>query len=196
MTFFDFLRFLHIAAAILWVGGGIVIALGAEFARHRRGPASMFAIVDLAALMGPRFFVPVSFLTLATGIVAAWFGPGFAQTWVMFGLAGSATTFMIGLFIIKPRSEDIAALMAGAQADDTVILAKTRDLMTLARFDHLILLLVVASMVLKPSPSDVGMLVGMGTILVLGFAVTTLQILRGGRSGSPERRPLTSAAHR
>lgn len=196
MTSFDLIRFIHIAAAILWVGGGIGIALGAEFARYKRGPASMFAVVDLVALMGPGFFVPVSFLTLATGILTAWTGPGFAQVWVILGLAGSAATFVIGLLIMKPRSEAIAALMADARADQTVILGKTRDLMTLARLDHLILLLVVASMALKPSPSDIGMLVGMGSILVLGLAVTTIELLRSPRSHAQEHRPQASATHR
>lgn len=187
MTSFEILRFVHITSAVLWVGGGIGLALGAEFVRHKRGAAAMLPVVDAAALMGPAFFVPISFLTLCTGLMAAWMGTGFSQLWVILGLAGAAMTFLTGLLVMKPRIEEIAGLPTGGPAEAEIIVARTLDLMVLIRLDHLILLLVVACMVLKPAPSDVGLLVGMAAILVLGVAVTAVRLRRGGLSGSRNR---------
>lgn len=194
MTTFEILRFVHIASAILWVGGGIGLALGAEFVRHKRGPAAMFPVVDAAALMGPVFFVPISFLTLMTGAIAAFMGASFSQLWVILGLAGAAVTFLTGLLVMKPRIEEIAGLQVDGQAEGEIMLSRTLELMTLIRFDHLVLLLVVACMVLKPGPTDVGMLVGMGSILFLGAAVTTAKLLRDRSSGLPKHQTHRPAA--
>jgi hypothetical protein len=188
MTSFEVLRFVHITSAILWVGGGIGLALGAEFVRHKRGPVAMFPVVDAAALMGPAFFVPISLLTLVSGATAAWMGAGFSQLWIILGLAGAIVTFLNGLLVMKPRIEEIARLPVGGQAEEAIMLSRTLDVMTLIRFDHLVLLLVVACMVLKPAPSDVGMLVGMGSMLFLGAAVTTLRLWRVRSSGLPLHR--------
>lgn len=185
MNSFEVLRFLHITSAILWVGGGIGLALAAEFVRHKRGPAMMFPVVDAAALMGPAFFVPISFLTLVTGGIVAWMSTGFSQLWVILGLAGAATTFLTGLLVMKPRIEEIARLAVGGPEDEEIILARTLELMTLVRFDYLILLLVVAAMTLKPSGSDTSILLGMGAILAIGAAVTIMRVL--------QRRPASGA---
>lgn len=182
MTAFDLARFLHITAAILWLGGGIALALGAEFARHKRGPASMLSIVGVVALMGPSYFVPVSLATLITGAVAAWIGPGFSELWVILGLAGAAATFLIGLLVIKPRTEEIANLIEGRNVDQEILLDRTRNLFGVVRFDHLILLLVVACMTLKPSHSDTRILVGMGSILLLGLVATVASVRSRGQA--------------
>ncbi len=147
----------------------------------------MLPVVDAAALMGPAFFVPISFLTLCTGLIVAWMGAGFSQLWVILGLAGAAMTFLTGLLVMKPRIEEIASLPTGGQAEEEIVISRTLDLMALIRFDHLILLLVVACMVLKPAASDVGMLLGLGAILFLGAATTAVRMRRGRLSGSRER---------
>lgn len=187
MTSFEILRFVHITSAILWVGGGIGLALGAEVVRHKRGAAAMLPVVDAAALMGPTFFVPISFLTLCTGLTAAWMGTGFAQLWVILGLAGAAMTFLTGLLILKPRIEAIASLPKAGPAEADITVARTLDLMAVIRFDHLILLLVIVCMVLKPTSSDVGLLGGMAAILVVGVAGTAVRLRRGSLTGSPKR---------
>lgn len=176
MTPFEIARVVHIVAATLWVGGGIAIAVGAEFARHKRGPDLLFALMHSAALMGPGYFMPVSMLTLVSGIVAAWLGPGFSELWIILGLGGAAATFLIGLLVIKPRSEGIARLLAAAPDDTEAALTQTLRLMNLVRFDHIILLLVVAVMALKPSVTDSGLLLAIGAILALGAVITIPRI--------------------
>lgn len=178
MTPFEIARAVHIVAATLWVGGGIAIAVGAELARHKRGPDLLFALMHAAALMGPNYFMPISMLTLFSGIVAAWLGPGFLQLWIILGLAGAAATFLIGLLAIKPRSEEIARLLAVAPDATEAALTQALRLMTFVRFDHLILLLVVAVMALKPSVTDTGFLLAIGAMLALGAVMTIARIRR------------------
>jgi hypothetical protein len=172
MKTYDIIVALHIFCVILWVGGGLTLMLGAEVARSRRGADSVLPILDVVAMLGPIYFLPVSLLTLLSGVFAAWVGTGFAQLWVILGLAGFAATFLMGLLVIKPRAEEIATLMAGADTQKDLLLKKSLDLMTIARFDYVVLILVVLVMVLKPAATDVALLAGFAVFAVVGGLLT------------------------
>jgi hypothetical protein len=169
---------IHIVCVILWVGGGITLLLGAELAGRRRGAKSLLTVVDVVALLGPTFFVPVSLLTLLSGVTAAWFGTGFVQLWVILGLVGFTATFLTGFMVIKPRAEEIAALMSEAGTPPDMLARKARDLVTITRFDYVVLILVVLVMVLKPSASDVVLLAAMAAAVVAGAMLTLVKGMR------------------
>lgn len=161
-------KFLHIVAAIIWIGGGFALLVAVEVVAKKRGAGQSMAIVDAVALLGPGFFVPVSLLTVIFGALAAWFGPGFSTLWVNLGFVGFAATFLNGLLLIKPRAEAIAALAEKEGPNSPKLIAPSRTLVTIARFDYVMLFLVVADMVYKPSLSDVWVLVAMAVVLVAG----------------------------
>lgn len=152
--------------------------LGAEIARRKRGAPGLLAVVDVVALFGQIFFVPVSLVTLLSGIAAAWSGPGFAQFWVVLGLAGFAATFLTGILLIKPRSEAIAALAATAGATPEALAQRSRDLLTIARFDYVVLFLVVLVMTLKPTANDVALLASFAAVAGVGAMPTLVKGMR------------------
>ncbi|MBI1417876.1 MAG: DUF2269 family protein [Limimaricola sp.] len=168
----------HIISVILWVGGGLALLLGAQMARHKRGAAAVLPVVDVVALLGPVFFVPVSLVTLLSGLAAAWFGPGFGHLWINLGLAGFATTFLTGILLIKPRAEEIARLMADATTQQATLVGKSLDLVTIAQFDYVILGLVVLDMALKPTLNDITLLVVFAVIAVIGAMLTLVKGLQ------------------
>lgn len=168
----------HIVCVILWVGGGMGLLVGAEIARRKHGDAGALPIIDVVALLGPAYFVPVSLLTMLSGAAAAWFGPGFGELWIILGLAGFAATFVTGLLVIKPRAEAIAALTRNGLANQGTVLAKSLDLLTIARFDYVILFLVVLVMVIKPAASDTALLAVFAVIAALGAQVTLVKGMR------------------
>lgn len=181
MEAYDIVVAVHVISAILWVGGGITLLLGAELARRRSGAAGALPVIDVVALMGPVYFVPVSLLALVSGIAAAWIGPGFSELWIVLGLAGFAATFATGFLVIKPRAEEIAALMASPETDQGTLAGKSFDLVTIARFDYVVLILVVLAMVLKPSVTDVALLAVFAVIAVVGGILTLMKGMRAGR---------------
>lgn len=174
----SFVVTVHIVCVILWVGGGMALLLGAEMARRKHGDAGALPIVDVVALMGPVYFVPVSLLTVLSGAAAAWFGPGFGELWIILGLVGFAVTFLTGLLVIKPRAEAIAALASDGQADQGRLLAKSLDLLTIARFDYVVLVLVVLVMVLKPAANDTVLLAGLAVVATVGAMFTLVKGMR------------------
>jgi hypothetical protein len=178
MEFQTFAVTVHIVSVILWVGGGMALLLGAEMARRKHGDAGALAIVDVVALMGPVYFVPVSLLTVLSGAAAAWFGPGFGELWVVLGLVGFAVTFLTGLLVIKPRAEAIAVLASDGQVDQGTLLGKSLDLLTIARFDYVVLFLVVLVMVLKPAASETALLAGFAAVAAIGAMFTLVKGMR------------------
>ena len=170
MDWYALLKFLHVSAAVVWVGGGftlMVLALRAERAGDIDGMLqSMRATADL----GNRVFVPASLLTLVFGLIMCWFWVGFSDLWIVIGLVGFASTFLVGILVFKPTSERMTATV-NAEGPTPAVLADGRRLMRFARFDYAVMLVVVADMVLKPTPADLPVLVAMAIALVAGSAL-------------------------
>jgi hypothetical protein len=178
MDVYQLLVLLHVVSATIWVGGGFTLMVAVEVLRRRRGPDSMMVVIDAVALLGPPFFVPVSLLTVVFGAAAAWMGFGFDQLWVALGLTGFTATFLTGVLALKPRAEKLSAMMQQERGLTPDILAMANELISIARFDYVMLGLVVAVMVLKPAVGDTLILATMGGVLVLGAAVTLGRVIR------------------
>ncbi len=178
MSWYTILELLHVACAIIWVGGGFTLLFAAAVLRRKQGSAGVMPVVEIVALLGPPLFVPVSLLTVVFGAAAAWIGGGFSHLWIILGLAGFAATFLNGLLMIKPRAEKLAVLAAEKGRDSPDLVPLAENLLTIARFDYVVLALVVADMVLKPAVGNVWELATMALILVVGAFVTLSGAMR------------------
>ena len=95
---YDWLKLLHVLAAMLWLGGTTALRLVAtRFARS--GDAETVArFVDSLGFVGPVVFAPATLSVVGFGIwlvvdSAAW---DFGQTWVWPGLVLFAAVFVVG----------------------------------------------------------------------------------------------------
>ncbi len=179
MDLFGIFVLLHIVCVVVWVGGGFTLLVAAETMRINRGTHGMMAVIDAVALLGPRLFVPVSALTVVFGALAAWFGPGFSELWVILGLVGFAATFLNGLLLIKPRAEKMAAMIAKEGENSPSLIPVAANLIMIARFDYVMLALVIVDMVLKPTTDDIWGLTAMAAVLVIGAALVFRSAARG-----------------
>jgi uncharacterized membrane protein len=166
MSLYEFLLFLHIAAAIVWIGSGTLVnVLGSRYNRARDHDGLRRIAADTGELANV-LFIPASLATLVLGILTTIEGPwSFDELWILIGLGGIAATIFTGVAIITPRTEEIAALMEG-DGMTPAIAAKIKQLLTLSRIDLVVLYLVVADMALKPTGDDVGVLIGMALVVV------------------------------
>ena len=172
MSSYVLFKLLHVTCAIIWVGGGFTLLYAAEVARRKRGPFGVMPVVDIVALLGPSMFVPMSLLTVLFGVTTAWIGGEFHQLWVILGLVGFVATFLNGILLIKPRAEELAAMVEEKGKENPELLPYADKLLMIARFDYVMLLLVVAVMVLNPAPDNVWELSVLAALLVIGTAVT------------------------
>jgi hypothetical protein len=71
------------------------------------------------------------------------------------------------MFIFKPTGERMGAMIA-KDGITPAVLAIGQRMMSAARFDYAVMLVVIADMVLKPTVHDIGILAGMVLVVVVG----------------------------
>lgn len=182
MTRFDAYKFIHITAAIVWLGAGVTVQVLAARAQSTRDDNYLRSLFRDAGWLANRLFIPSSLIVVVFGLLMVFDGPwDFKPLWITLGLAGYAATFVTGAFILGPRAEKIGERQASAGMNPSIA-NDMRRLLLLARVDTVVLFLVVADMVIKPSGDDVGVLIGMAAIFVGGIAAT----LGAVRSADPQ----------
>lgn len=177
MDWYALTKFAHVVFAIVWVGGGFMLVLSGILAERADDRAAMVANLRNTARLGNVVFLPASLLTLVSGLVMCWFWAGFGEAWILVGLAGYASAFVVGAAVMKPTSDRLLAAIAAGGLDDTAM-AAGRRMLRIARFDYTVMLVTISAMVLKPTMHDVAVLAAMAALLAAG-AVLFL-VPRGG----------------
>lgn len=170
MDYPTLLKFLHVTAAVLWVGGGFTMIL-AGIARTRSASAEeQLAHVRTLAFLAPRFFMPVSIATLGSG-VALLFAAGWGwQPFTILGLAGVVFTSLFGALVLGPACEKSAktAEAWGAVSAQPLF----RRIYRLAVLDYAVQFAIVFLMVVKPGWQDMALLAGLGAVIALAALAT------------------------
>src|ERR1700750_1850545 len=81
MDWYSIVKFLHIASATLWVGGGFALMLLAVRADRAGNIEGVLQAMRATGELGNRFFAPMSMLTLLFGLIMCGFWVGFFDLW-------------------------------------------------------------------------------------------------------------------
>jgi uncharacterized membrane protein len=141
----------HVLFAVIWVGGGVSIMIHAIRAQRTYNPEDIVTIAKQAAFMGEKVFAPVGLVTFLLGIAmminTSW---GWGHFWIIAGLIGYASTFIVGVAILSPLAKKIdqSAEKNGPTHPKTIALIER--IMLIGRVDVSVLMLVVLDMVTKP----------------------------------------------
>lgn len=111
-------RIAHIFSAVLWVGGFATFFLYIQPALNKTMPASQPFFAMFMKGYGP-YMAAVSPLTILAGAVLYWNdSAGLNPSWIAtgsglgftFGALCGITAWIVGLFVVKPRADRMAAL--------------------------------------------------------------------------------------
>ena len=148
---YAFFRLIHVAVAVFWVGGGLVLTVLALRAERSGDPTEKVVFTRQASFVGERFFAPAGLVVLLFGIAMMlhtdW---GWGKFWIDAGLVGYAATFLTGIGVLSPSAKRIATLLEEKGPEHPETEAAIRRIMLVMRVDVGVLLLVVADMVTKP----------------------------------------------
>lgn len=179
MSLYELFLLLHLTAVIIWLGASFLLALvvfGAELARDREQEIAQHRSLEWLA---PRLFIPASLGSLIFGILVVIEGPWeFDQLWIVIGLAGWAISFGLGFFYFKPEGERIAAIAGERGIHDAELGSRLSRVNATDRVQVLILFVVVADMVLKPTGDDTGVLIAGGAIVAAAIALAAISLRR------------------
>jgi uncharacterized membrane protein len=152
MTIYPWLLLVHILAAMVWVGGSVVLNIQGSRARSSGDSAARVEFARSLAFVGPRVLAPAVIVIVIVGVwmVLAGAGWNFGQAWVLAGLALYVVALLIGIVYLGRIGIQLQRSMAEAAAD-TADARRLLDQWILgSRVVLLVLLITAWDMVFKP----------------------------------------------
>ncbi len=177
MDWYSVVKFVHIVAAIGWLGGGMTMLISGVLARRDPDRMAVLRFMRTMNALALPLFVPASMTVLISGLTMAVLWVGFSAAWLVLALAGIAVSLGMGMGFIKPVGERIEARVAKEGLSEAIV-GDVDRLTRIGRFDYAIMIAIVALMVFKPSWQDTSLLFGLA--IALAFAAALFLIPRGG----------------
>jgi uncharacterized membrane protein len=185
VTWYELLLFVHIAAAMIWLGGAFTFQMYGAVVRRGGDPAELARFAGRAGVLGERMFVPASLVVVLAGVGLMIDGNwDWSQLWVVFALVTFAASFVTGLFVISPVAKRIPVVGPTTPAGQSLI----ERLFTILRIDLAFMYAIVFAMVVKPTTDDGWTIVIAAAVLV----VLTIAFLAPLRSRGAQPPPATA----
>jgi len=150
---YNALKFVHVLAAVVWVGGACTVQVYALLALRTDDPARVAAFAADTEFVGMRIFLPSSLILLVSGMFTLHDSSGawsYSQGWVQFGLAVIALSIVVGAGYLGPESGRIARATEAHGVASAEVQARIRRIFLVSRIELVFLLAVVFDMVVKP----------------------------------------------
>ena len=150
MTSYELWLFLHISAAIVWIGGAVAVQVFAALAKASGDPARSAALGKDTGVVARWLFMPSSLVVLATGILLVNDGNWDWSEWfVVLGLIGWAAVSFTAFGYLGRALRSVGMRMA-TEGPSPELGAEMNRLILVARILILVLFAVVFVMVVKP----------------------------------------------
>ena len=180
MTWYEFFLFVHITAAVIWLGGAFTFQMYGFVVRRGGDPGEIALFAGRAGHLSERMFVPAALTVVLAGIALMINGNwDWDQLWVIFALATFAASFLTGVLVISPMAKRIPVVGPTTPAGQALI----ERLFTILRIDLCFMYAIVFAMVVKPTTDD-GWTILIAAALLVVLTVVFLAPLRSG-SGRP-----------
>jgi uncharacterized membrane protein len=144
-------KMLHVGAAVIWVGGGIFIAICAVLAELAKDDDQLLVIGRLADQVAAKVFPIMSFVVLGFGIgMTQNASIPYNQFWLIFGLVAWALSASTGILFLTPETKKLTKAMIERGPQDPEVQTRLRRILLVLRFDVALMFLIVFDMVAKP----------------------------------------------
>ena len=150
MTSYELWLFLHITAAIVWIGGAIAGQVFGVLAKRSGDPSQSAAFGRSMSFVGMYVFLPSALVVVLTGALLV--GDGnwdWGEPFVVFGLVGWAVVAATAFGYVLREMGKAGARMA-AEGPSPELAARVGRLVLIARVLIVVLVAIVFVMVVKP----------------------------------------------
>jgi uncharacterized membrane protein len=148
---YELLQFVHVAAAIVWVGGAAMIQFFALRTIGSSDPLRLVAFIRDAETIANRALVPSALVVIVFGFLLVWDGPyEIGMTWIWLALVLFGLSFVLGTFVLTPEGKRIRNLIDTEGPESPAAQARIKRVVNLSRIDLVILFAIVFLMVTKP----------------------------------------------
>jgi uncharacterized membrane protein len=150
-SWYDTFMAVHVLCVVVWIGGGALLTIFGILAQRAQDGEQLTQIARMAAFAGERIFAPAGLIVVAMGVAMVLNAHlGFGHFWLIFGLLGFLTTFVLGIAVLGPMAKRANEMIAAKGPNDPEVQAYAGKILLIARADVAMLLLVIVDMVTKP----------------------------------------------
>ena len=149
MTWYEFWLFLHIAAAMLWVGGAAVVQIFGILTKRAGDPARTAALAQNTSWTVLRVFLPTALVVFVSGVGVTESGNfDWSEPFIVFGLVALGAVSLVA-FGFLGRAMGAAGRQLAAEGPSPALGLRMRNLVWLSRVLLLLLVAVVFMMTTK-----------------------------------------------
>jgi len=146
----DLLLTIHVLAAVIWVGGSVMMLAIGYYLRGRDLPTRV-EFTRWTEWVAPRLIAPASIAVIIAGpLLVDEIGYGFDQIWLHVGFAGWFLSFILGVAFYPREGRRRERLIEKHDSRHESVAASVDRVLTVATVDTLIVVLVVVDMTVKP----------------------------------------------
>ncbi len=151
MSVYELLLFVHIMAAIVWVGGAVTMQVLWARVAASGDPARKTSYAGELEWIGQRLFTPASGILLLFGVLLVIDGRwGWGEPFVSGGLAIWMISTVIGAAFLGPEAVKIRKLMTAEGPDAPEVSQRVSRFLLVGRIDLALLVVAVFLMSVKP----------------------------------------------
>jgi uncharacterized membrane protein len=166
MSWYEFLLFVHVACAVIWIGGAFVFQVYGTYLLRLGDERQIADFAGNAGKIGERLFTPTALVVVLAGVGLMIDGNWpWGRLWVIWALATFAATFLMGLLVIAPTAKKLPVVGPTTPEGQVLI----RKIFSHLRIDLVFLFSIVFAMTVKPTFDD-GWTVAIAAILIVGLA--------------------------
>jgi uncharacterized membrane protein len=179
MTWYTFFKSVHVLAAAIWVGGGVMIQALAFRITRTGDPARQATFAKDTEVVTMRLFIPTTWILLLAGIgMMINLDLSWGQNWIVFALIAFALSFAIGAGFLGPESGRIAAVIERDGPESPEAQERIRRILLISRCELVVLMAVIVNMVVKPA-GNAGWFWGLLAAMLAGIVAVVAASTRG-----------------
>jgi uncharacterized membrane protein len=147
---YQLLVFIHVVAAVIWVGGAITGQLLAMQIARSDDPADLPKYARQIGILGNRLFLPAAIAIIVTGVVMTIQAWSFGQLWIAAAVALWVLSAALGGIVVGPRIKRAVTLFDAEGPTSAEGRRQLDGVLLVARLELLSFLVVIGLMVFKP----------------------------------------------
>jgi uncharacterized membrane protein len=147
---YDLIKYVHVLAAITWVGGAFYSQLMAIQIQRSTDPNDLPKFGRQVESIGTRVFLPASIILFIAGVILVAQRWSFSQAWVSIAIALWLVSLLAGALYLGPRSKKLGELFAAEGPTSVAARSLLARLFLVSRLELISFAVIVFLMVVKP----------------------------------------------